>query len=206
MDAINTNNMDSKAHVLFSGGKDSSLSAIILNNLGYDIELVTINFGVLDSYIHAQNTAKILNYSHKVISLDSEILEKSVDIILNDGFPSNGIQYIHKETLNIISDDFEVIADGTRRDDRVPKLSHAEVQSLEMRKNIQYITPLMGFGHKTLRNLVNNYFEISEKESEELLKSDYETEIRAVLRSRGENPLDYFPKHIQSRVVGLKKR
>jgi predicted subunit of tRNA(5-methylaminomethyl-2-thiouridylate) methyltransferase len=26
------------------------------------------------------------------------------------------------------------------------------------------------------------------------------------LRSRGENPLDYFPKHIQSRVIGLKKR
>jgi predicted subunit of tRNA(5-methylaminomethyl-2-thiouridylate) methyltransferase len=76
MDAINTNNLNNKAHVLFSGGKDSSLSAIILNNLGYDIELVTINFGVLDSYIHAQNTAKILNYSHKVISLDSEILEK----------------------------------------------------------------------------------------------------------------------------------
>ena len=194
-----------RAHVLFSGGKDSSLSAIILKNIGYDIELITVNFGVLDSYKHAQKTAKILNLPHSVEFLDRELLEKSVDIILKDGFPSNGIQYLHKNVLEVLSDKYDVIADGTRRDDRVPKLSYSEVQSLEMRKKIQYITPLMGFGHKTIRNLVNRYFIISEKESEDLLKSDYETEIRKVISLRGENPLDYFPKHIQSRVIGLKE-
>ena len=162
-----------KAHVLFSGGKDSSLSAIILKNIGYDIELITVNFGVLDSYKHACETAKILNLPHSVEFLDRELLEKSVDIILKDGFPSNGIQYLHKNVLEVLSDKYDVIADGTRRDDRVPKLSYSEVQSLEMRKKIQYITPLMGFGHKTIRNLVNRYFIISEKESEDLLKSDY---------------------------------
>jgi predicted subunit of tRNA(5-methylaminomethyl-2-thiouridylate) methyltransferase len=195
-----------KVHVLFSGGKDSSLSAILLKKLGYELELITINFGILDSYRHAQETAKILGLPHSVEFLDGEILEKSVDIILKDGFPSNGIQYIHKTVIEILSDKYKLIADGTRRDDRVPKLSHSEIQSIEMRKKIQYITPLTGFGHKTIRSLVDNYFVISEKESEDLLKSDYETEIRELIKLRGENPLDYFPKHIQSRVIGLKEK
>ncbi len=192
-----------KAHVLFSGGKDSSLSALILKNIGYDVKLITVNFGVLESYKYAQDTAKILNFPHSVEFLDREILEKSVDIILKDGFPSNGIQYLHKNVLENLSDKYSILADGTRRDDRVPKLSQSEVQSLEMRKNIQYITPLMGFGYKTIRCLVNKYFIISEEESENLLKSDYETEIRKLILLRGKNPLDYFPKHIQSRVIGL---
>ncbi len=195
-----------KVHVLFSGGKDSSLSAILLKKLGYELELITINFGVLDSYRYAQETAKILGLPHSVEFLDGDILEKSVDIILKNGFPSNGIQYIHKTVIEILSDKYKLIADGTRRDDRVPKLSYSEIQSIEMRKKIQYITPLMGFGHKTIRSLVNNYFIISEKESEDLLKSDYETEIRELIKLRGENPLDYFPKHIQSRVIGLKEK
>lgn len=194
-----------KAYVLFSGGKDSSLSAMILEKLGYEIQLITVNFGVLDSYRHAQETAKIIGYPHEVEFLDRELLEKSVDIILSDGYPSNGIQYLHKSVLEILAGKYKIIADGTRRDDRVPKLTHSEIQSLEMRNKIEYITPLMGFGHKTLRNLVNNYFIVSEKESEEILKSDYETEIREVIRQRGEDPLKYFPKHIQSRVVGLVK-
>ncbi|AEH06624.1 DUF7411 family protein [Methanothermococcus okinawensis] len=195
-----------KVHVLFSGGKDSSLSAILLKKLGYEPELITVNFGILDSYRYAQETAKILALPHNVEYLDQEILEKSVDIILKDGFPSNGIQYIHKTVIELLSDKYKIIADGTRRDDRVPKLSYSEIQSIEMRKKIQYITPLMGFGHKTIRSLVNSYFIISEKESEDLLKSDYETEIRELIKLRGENPLNYFPKHIQSRVVGLKEK
>ena len=39
-----------KACVLYSGGKDSSLVAFILKNLGYEVELVTLNFGVFPSW------------------------------------------------------------------------------------------------------------------------------------------------------------
>lgn len=117
-----------KAYVLFSGGKDSSLSAMILEKLGYEIQLITVNFGVLDSYRHAQETAKILGYPHEVEFLDRELLEKSVDIILSDGYPANGIQYLHKSVLEILASKYKIIVDGTRRDDRVPKLTHSEVQ------------------------------------------------------------------------------
>ncbi|MBW9223382.1 7-cyano-7-deazaguanine synthase [Methanothermococcus sp. SCGC AD-155-E23] len=194
-----------KAYVLFSGGKDSSLSAVLLKKLGYDVELVTVNFGVLDSYKYAQETADILNMPHRVEFLDREVIERSVDIILRDGYPARGIQYLHKSVIEILADRYKVIADGIRRDDRVPKLSHSEIQSIEMRKNIEYITPLMGFGHKTIKYLVDRYFIISQGESDTILKSDYESEIRALIKARGKDPRDYFPKHVQSRVIGVKE-
>ena len=49
-----------KAAVLYSGGKDSSLMAVILDRLGYDVELITINFGIFNSSIPAQESAKSL--------------------------------------------------------------------------------------------------------------------------------------------------
>ena len=52
-----------KACVLYSGGKDSSLMAVILSRLGYDVDLVTVNFGVFDSYIPASMSAKSLNFN-----------------------------------------------------------------------------------------------------------------------------------------------
>ena len=38
-----------KAYVLYSGGKDSSLIAILLKRMGFDVELLTVNFGVYKS-------------------------------------------------------------------------------------------------------------------------------------------------------------
>ena len=64
--------------------------AIILHNLGYEIQLVTVNFGVMDSYLHAKETAKIIGFPHEVELMDRELIEKSVDMILKDGYPGNG--------------------------------------------------------------------------------------------------------------------
>jgi len=198
-----------KAYVLYSGGKDSSLMAIILNRMGFDVELVTANFGVYESFIPASKSAKSLNMKHKVLKLDKEIIETAVDIILNLGFPNNGINYLHKAVIEELADlaiqnDFPTIADGTRRDDKTPKLDKNEIRSLEDRKEIQYIN-LDSFGYKTIENLASSLFEINKEESNRDNNSDYEVEIRYLLDNEMNiDSSELFPKHYQTRVVGFK--
>jgi len=200
-----------KAYVLYSGGKDSSLMAIILNRMGFEVELVTANFGVYESHIPASKSAKSLNMKHNVLKLNKKILKNSVDIILKLGFPNDGISYLHKAVIEELADlaiqnDFSVIADGTRRDDRTPKLDKNEIRSLEDRKKIQYIN-LDSFGYKTIETLVSNLFEITHEESNLNNSSDYEVEIRYFLDNEMNlNSKELFPKHYQTRVIGLKNQ
>ncbi len=195
-----------KACVLYSGGKDSSIIAVILNKLGYSVELVTMNFGIFDSFKPAAESASALGFKHRVFKADRSIVENATDTILNDRFPNNGINYIHKESLDLVSRDYDVVADGTRRDDRIPKLKGSEISSLEGRRNVEYIT-LRGFGHKTINNLSNTLFEVKREQTNMKNNSDYEIEIRYLINKiEGENASDnIFPSHIQSRVVGWKK-
>ena len=196
-----------KVCVLYSGGKDSSLIAVILTKLGYEVELVTLNFGVFDSFKPAAKSASALGFKHRVFKADKTIIKNATDIILNDGFPNNGINYIHKEALDLVSRDYKVVADGTRRDDRIPKLEGSEINSLESRRNVEYIT-LRGFGHKTINNLSDVLFEVKKEQTNIDNNSDYEIEIRCLINEiEGENAsLNIFPSHIQSRVVGWKNK
>lgn len=196
-----------KACVLYSGGKDSSLMAVILTKLGYDVELVTLNFGIFDSFKPAAKSASALGFKHRVFKADKTIMENATDIILNDGFPNNGINYIHKEVLDLVSRDYNVVADGTRRDDRIPKLKGNEINILESRRNVEYIT-LRGFGHKTINNLSDVLFEVKKEQTSMENNSDYEIEIRYLINEiEGENASNkIFPSHIQSRVVGWKNK
>jgi predicted subunit of tRNA(5-methylaminomethyl-2-thiouridylate) methyltransferase len=196
-----------KTCVLYSGGKDSSLMAVILQKLDYDIELVTMNFGVFDSFKPAVESAASIGFKHHVLKADTKIVEKATRIILDDGFPNNGINYIHKEALNIVADHYDVVADGTRRDDRIPKLEEREINSLEGRKSIEYLT-LRGFGHKTINNLSENLFHVKKEQSNMENNSDYEIEIRYLINEiEGRNAAaEIFPSHIQSRVVGWKNQ
>ena len=186
-----------KAAVLYSGGKDSSLMAVILDKLGYDVELVTINFGKFDSSIPARKSAESLGFKHKVIKLDQKILADAVDMIIEDNFPNNGINHIHHTVLEILADDYEVIADGTRREDRIPKLKFSEIQSLEDRKNIQYLN-LTGIGYKTINDTSERLFKLQKGESNIHNSSDYEMEIRVLLKEKGYDTDEIFPQHIQS--------
>lgn len=193
-----------KTAVLYSGGKDSSLMAVILDRLGYDVELITINFGVFNSSIPASKSAENLGFKHKVVKLDKNILIDAVDMIIKDNFPNNGINHIHHMVLEHLSDEYEVIADGTRREDRIPKLKFSEIQSLEDRKNIQYLN-LTGIGYKTINDTSDRLFNLQKQESDIHNSSDYEMEIRVLLEKKGYNTDEIFPQHIQSRVIGWKE-
>ena len=193
-----------KAGVLYSGGKDSSFMAVMLKRLGLEVELCTANFGVYDSYIPASKSAQSLGFKHNVLKMDYDILDKTCDMIMEDGFPNEGIKYIHAQTVERIADDYDIIADGTRRDDRTPKLNVNQIRSLEDRKDVQYIN-LDSFGHKSVKLITSNLFEISHEKSNKDNSSDFEVEIRTLIDEKGGNSLDIFPEHYQTRVIGYKK-
>lgn len=192
-----------KTAVLYSGGKDSSLMAVILDKLGYDVELITVNFGVFDSTKPAVQSADSLGFKHKIVKLDTKILTDAVEMIIRDHFPNNGINHIHHEVIEHLADEYDLIADGTRREDRIPKLKQNEIQSLEDRKGVQYVN-LTGIGYKTINDTSDRLFKLQKAESDIHNSSDYEMEIRVLLEEKGQDINEIFPQHIQSRVIGWK--
>jgi predicted subunit of tRNA(5-methylaminomethyl-2-thiouridylate) methyltransferase len=194
-----------KAHVLFSGGKDSSLSALLLEP-HFDIQLVTCSFGLLPTNLLAQEIAKELGFSHQVITPDMDMLTKAAEMVKKDGFVNNAINAIHRQVLVMLAQnkDVSLIADGLRRDDRVPRLDASEIQSFEDKNKVLYCSPLMGFGRGAINKMIESNLVIIEEESAALFKCDYEAELREYLtRDVGADATGtYFPKsHKQSRVI-----
>jgi len=188
--------------VLFSGGKDSTLAALLLDDF-YDVTLVTVDFGITDDWRHAAETAATLDFAFDRASLDRDVAADAVATMVADGFPRNGIQAVHEHALEVVaSEGFDAVADGTRRDDRVPTVSRAFAQSLEDRHGVDSLSPLAGFGRTAIDALVDRALVVETGPSEAVPKADYETELRALLRERGEPAVrDVFPDHEQSRVT-----
>jgi len=192
--------------VLYSGGKDSSLAALLLEKF-YDIHLITGSFGITDDWQHAAVAADQLGYSFETIELDQDVAEAAVTTMIEDGYPRNGIQRVHEHALEMAAQlDVTAIADGTRRDDRVPTISRAQAQSLEDRHDIDYLSPLSGFGHHAIDKLVAERLSIDTGPSVEIPKSDYETELRTLIADRvgPEAVTSIFPAHTQSYVNHLR--
>jgi len=190
--------------LLYSGGKDSSLAALLLKEF-YDVRLVTATFGITDDWKHAQSAADALGFSFETLSLDGEVAERAVDRMANDGYPRNGIQQVHDHALERAAElDVAAIADGTRRDDRVPNVSRASAQSIEDRFGVDYIAPLSGFGRHAVDQLVEASFEVEVGPSEQIQKADYEDELRELLVDRHGNEAvgEVFPDHEQTYVHG----
>lgn len=195
-----------KAAVLYSGGKDSSLIAVILQRLGYQVELLTANFGVFPSWKSAAESASSLGFKHHVLKADKALLTESVDMILEDGFPNHGINFLHHEILRLAAEKYPLVADGTRRDDRVPKLDLNEIQSFEDSKSVQYIN-MAGWGHKTINWLSEQLFNLVKEPTSRENNSDYEIEIRCLITQTESEEVasKLFPPHIQSRVIGWRE-
>ncbi|WP_406661250.1 alpha hydrolase [Methanolobus sp. ZRKC3] len=194
--------------VLFSGGKDSSLAAIMLEPF-FDVELVTCTFSLLPVGDIARETAEKLGLASRVVCLDRSILEESYEMIVKDGFPRNAINHIHRSAVEYIASEKKAafIADGVRRDDRVPVIEHSQARSIEDRYGVHYICPLKGFGRAAVNEMVKEHLVIEEGPSEGIIKSDYETELRELIRQRNGPDMvgELFPSHVQSRVIERKK-
>jgi len=197
-----------KASVLFSGGKDSSLSAILLEPF-FEIELVTCTFGMFPVGEVARQAAERLGFPHRTLELDRQVLEEAYGLLIKDGFPRSSINHIHYAAVEQLACEKGVsaVVDGVRRDDRVPVLTIGQSRSIEDRSGIKYISPLKGYGRSAVDHLVNKYLIIEEGQSSEMIKADYETELREIIRQRhGENMIrKLFPSHVQSHVIGRKK-
>lgn len=197
------------AAVCFSGGKDSALAALLLADF-YDVTLVTGTFGVTDDFEHAEAAADELGFDFETVALDRDVADGAVDRMIADGFPRNGIQDVHEHAVETVaaSGRWDAVADGTRRDDRVPKLDRATAQSVEDRLDVDYLAPLAGIGRDAIDAMVDTALEIETGPSEDLAKSDYESELRALISQQegAEVVGEIFPEHAQSRVLGRKDR
>ena len=195
------------AGVLFSGGKDSSLAALLLTDF-YDVTLVHVGFGIGDAASNAETTAEALGFPFARLELDEEVGEEVVAQLREDGFQRNGIQQLHERALDAVAaEGYDAVADGTRRDDRVPSVSRAWAQSLEERHEIDYLSPLAGFGRRAVDRLVTETLQVEEAPATDLAKGDYEGELRELVREDGGEAAvdDVFPEHMQTRVTGRRQ-
>ncbi|AEH38075.1 alpha hydrolase [Halopiger xanaduensis] len=195
--------------LLYSAGKDSTLAALLLEEF-YDVTLVTGHFGISDDWQHARETADALGFEFERLELDPDVAREAVDVMLEDGFPRNGIQRVHEHALERLAAEesgFDAVADGTRRDDRVPTISRAQAQSLEDRHGVDYISPLAGFGRGAVDRLVDANLAVTVGPSEEISRADYEAELRTLIAER-EGPAavgDVFPDHEQTYVTDVRR-
>ena len=190
--------------VLYSGGKDSTLAALLLDSF-YDVRLVTATVGVTDDWRHAERAAERLGYPFRTLDLDPAVASDAVDRMLDDGYPRNGIQRVHEHALERAADlDVTAVADGTRRDDRAPTVDRATAQSLEDRRGVDYLAPLAGFGRRAVDRLVDATLDVETGPSESIPRADYEAELRAMLAEREAGAVaDVFPAHDQTHVRGV---
>ncbi|MHB9287823.1 asparagine synthase-related protein [Halobacteriales archaeon Cl-PHB] len=190
---------------LFSGGKDSALAALFLGPHA-DVTLVTASFGLTDDWHHAREAAAALDLPFQRVDLDPDVLREAADQVRSDGFPRNGIQQIHEHALEVVaaSGAFDAVADGTRRDDRVPTVDRSLAQSVEDRFEVAHLAPLAGVGRDAIDALAADHLAVETGPSEDLRKGDYEAELRALLSREGGEAVveELFPPHVQSRVTG----
>jgi predicted subunit of tRNA(5-methylaminomethyl-2-thiouridylate) methyltransferase len=193
-----------KAGVLFSGGKDSSLAAIMLGTY-YEVEL---NFFVFDPSRQVPSVdaaAQVLGFSLKKRVFRKGFLDEMVDLVKTCGYPNDAINTVHQVAVETLSSEYAVIGDGTRFNDRVPMLTRAEVQSLGNRTGCSYVRPLLGYVKPEVDRLVERFLIVKYGETGTIRNGDYEAEIREACASRGIDTSSLFPAHHdQSLVIGRK--
>lgn len=194
-----------EAGVLFSGGKDSALAAIMLAR-DYGVELNTFVFDPDREVPAVRAAAAALSLPFRKRVLGRGLLEEAVDLLLACGYPNDAIDMVHRKAVETLSREYAVIGDGTRREDRVPRIERSEVQHLEMTTGCSYVRPLLGYGKPEVERLAGRLLVVRYGETGSMGNGDYEEEIRSAIKARGIDPAPFFPpRHLQSLVVARKE-
>lgn len=194
--------------VLFSGGKDSSLAALLLEPFFEEIELVNFSFGHDDSWTRAEDAARELGHPLRRVIFSADVLERALEMLQSTGYPYDALNYIHPIAVETVAKECEFVADGTRRDDRAPKMDFGAIQSLEDRLHVQYLRPLAGLGKRAIKAMASRYLDFEEALSERYPASDFEVGLRYALRERhGQGEVDrIFPSnHTHTRIIRRKR-
>lgn len=189
-----------RAGVLFSGGKDSALAALLLAR-DYDVELNSFVFDTNRVIPDVQAAADAVGLPFRRWVFKSGLLETAVEIVIAHGYPNQAITMVHKEAIAALTAEYSVVGDGTRLNDRVPKLTPADVQHIEARTGCSYVRPLLGFGKTEVERLAQRFFTFVQGDSETITSGDYEHELRAALREKGLDPAAFFPPHHDQSLV-----
>jgi predicted subunit of tRNA(5-methylaminomethyl-2-thiouridylate) methyltransferase len=193
-----------KAGVLFSGGKDSSLAAIMLGTY-YEVELNVFVFDPSRQVPSVDAAAQVLGFPLKKRVFRKGFLDDMVDLVKTCGYPNDAINTVHQVAVETLSSEYAVVGDGTRFNDRVPMLTRAEVQSLGNRTGCSYVRPLLGYVKPEVDRLVNLFLVVKYGETGTIRNGDYEAEIREAFALRGIDVSSLFPAHHeQSLVIGRK--
>jgi predicted subunit of tRNA(5-methylaminomethyl-2-thiouridylate) methyltransferase len=197
-----------KATILFSGGKDSGLTVLLLEPFFDEIELVTFSFGHDSAWKTAASAAAAIGHPHRLEIFKEGVLEKALEILRSTGFPNEALNYVHSTAVETLARECEFVADGTRRDDRAPIMNYSRIRSLEDRYRMHYLRPLAGLGGKTIRAMAERYLDFEEKLSEDYPASDFEVGMRYALAEQyGQSEVDrIFPaNHTHTRVMRRKR-
>jgi len=91
--AIKSTVSEKKIGVAFSGGVDSTLIAKLLNDMDYDVNLLTVGFHEAHDINFALEVNQILDYHHDILEIDmitfKEVSSKIHDIIKTDNLSWN---------------------------------------------------------------------------------------------------------------------
>lgn len=191
-----------RAGVLFSGGKDSALAALLLAP-HYEVEVVTVASGEGSGLAAVEAAGQALGFAWHPVHLPEEVLGAALDRLVADGYPNNAINLVHRWALGTLAREYPVVADGTRFDDRVPMLGPDEARSLMDRCGCAYVRPLLGFPRAEVDRLAGRYLEVERGETGTIPNGDYERDLRAGIAARGADPAPLFPaSHEQTLVRG----
>jgi predicted subunit of tRNA(5-methylaminomethyl-2-thiouridylate) methyltransferase len=194
-----------KAGVLYSGGKDSSLAAIMLGTY-YEVELNVFVFDPSRQVPSVDAAAQVLGFPLIKRVFKKGLMDDMVELVKTCGYPNDAINTVHQVAVETLSSEYAVVGDGTRFNDRVPMLTRAEVQSLGNRTGCSYVRPLLGYVKTEVDRLVDRFLVVKYGETGTIRNGDYEAEIREAFAARGIDASSLFPAHHdQSLVVGRKQ-